>query len=89
MVPFTSKEDVDFFQHLEMHLRGENAPICGRDHLAFRSYYSPVKNVVDGDLCETFNALPIAKRRAIAEELDRSPAEVSKKLEDIRNRYAF
>jgi hypothetical protein len=43
LVPFTSREDVDFFSHLEMHLRQENPPLCGRDHLAYRSYYFPVK----------------------------------------------
>ena len=26
-----------------MHLRQENPPLCGRDHLAYRSYYFPVK----------------------------------------------
>ena len=36
LVPFTSNEDHDFFQHLEMHMRGENPPICGRDHLSYR-----------------------------------------------------
>lgn len=43
LVPFTSHEDHDFFQHLEMHMRSENPPLCGRDHLSFRSYYYPVK----------------------------------------------
>ena len=89
LVPFTSNEDHDFFQHLEMHLRGENPPLCGRDHLSYRSYYYPIKNVLDGDLCEQFNTLEPSKQKSIAEELDRTPAEVSKKLEDIRTRYAF
>jgi len=89
LVPFTSNEDHDFFQHLEMHLRGEHPPLCGRDHLSFRSYYYPNKSVLDGDLCEQFNTLEPAKQKTIAEELDRTPAEVSKKLEDIRTRYAF
>ncbi|KAH7980736.1 hypothetical protein HPB49_018772 [Dermacentor silvarum] len=53
----SSQKDHDFFQHLEMHMRSENPPLCGRDHLSFRSSYFPVK--------------------------------VSKKLEDIRTRYAF
>lgn len=43
LLPFTSREDHDFFQHLEMHMRSENSPLCGRDHLSFRSYYYPVK----------------------------------------------
>eukprot|EP00118_Oscarella_pearsei_P025484 m.308260 g.308260 ORF g.308260 m.308260 type:complete len:1220 (+) comp43647_c0_seq1:82-3741(+) len=88
-VPFSSREDMDFFQHLEMHLRQENPPLCGRDHLHYRSYYYPVKNVVDGDLCEQYNLLDLSKRRTIADELDRTPSEVSKKLEDMRTHYAF
>jgi splicing factor 3B subunit 3 len=35
-VPFASKEDVDFFQHLEMFLRQEAPSICQRDHLSYR-----------------------------------------------------
>lgn len=89
VVPFTSHEDHDFFQHLEMHMRSENPPLCGRDHLSYRSYYFPVKNVIDGDLCEQFNSIEVAKQKSIAEDLDRTPNEVSKKLEDIRTRYAF
>eukprot|EP00958_Prasinococcus_capsulatus_P017369 scaffold1954_cov364-Prasinococcus_capsulatus_cf.AAC.4 len=86
MVPFTSREDVDFFTHLEMHLRQENPPLCGRDHMMYRSYYFPVKDVVDGDLCEQYASLPSEAQRRIAEELDRTPSEVMKKLEAIRNR---
>lgn len=89
LVPFTSHEDHDFFQHLEMHMRAENPPLAGRDHISYRSYYYPVKNVIDGDLCEQYNTLEPTKQKSIAEELDRTPAEVSKKLEDIRTRYAF
>ena len=89
LVPFTSHEDQDFFQHLEMHMRAENPPLAGRDHLSYRSYYYPVKNIMDGDLCEQFNTLDPTKQKSIAEELDRTSAEVSKKLEDIRTRYAF
>lgn len=88
-VPFTSHEDHDFFQHLEMHMRSEHPPLCGRDHLSFRSYYYPVKNVIDGDLCEQFNSIEPAKQKSIAGDLERTPSEVSKKLEDIRTRYAF
>lgn len=70
-------------------MRSEQPPLCGRDHLSFRSYYYPVKAVLDGDLCEQFNALELSKQKAIADDLDKTPSEVSKKLEDIRTRYAF
>lgn len=42
-VPLLLLQDHDFFQHLEMHMRSEFPPLCGRDHLSFRSYYFPVK----------------------------------------------
>jgi splicing factor 3B subunit 3 len=89
LVPFTSSEDQSFFEQLEMHMRSENPPLCGRDHLSFRSYYIPSKSVIDGDLCEQYNSIDYGKQKSIAEEMDRVPAEVSKKLEDIRTQYAF
>ena len=67
-------------------MRQEHPPLCGRDHLSFRSYYFPVKDVIDGDLCEQFSSLKSELKFRIAEELDRKPSEVLKKLEDIRNR---
>ena len=70
-------QDIDFFQHLEMHMRSELPSLVGRDHLSFRSYYQPVRSVTDGDLCELYNSLDISKKKAIAEDLDRTPNEVS------------
>lgn len=54
LLPFTSREDMDFFSHLEMHLRQESPPLSGRDHMSYRSSYFPVKDVIDGDLCEQY-----------------------------------
>lgn len=45
----------------------------------------PEQDVTDGDLCEQFGSLPLATQRSIAAELDRTPGEVLKKLEDLRN----
>jgi len=89
LVPFTSREDHEFFQHLEMHMRSEMPPLCGRDHLMHRSFYFPIKSTIDGDLCEQYSLLDPAKQKSIAEDLDRQPSEIAKKLEDIRTRYAF
>ena len=78
------------------------ATVC--DHASFRSYYFPVKNVIDRDLCKQIKAYAgvaecseaadtvrrdatAATQKSIAEELDRTPAEVSKKLEDVRTKY--
>lgn len=84
LVPFVSKEDVDFISTLEQHMRTEQLSLVGRDHLTWRGYYVPVKGVVDGDLCETFARLPAGKQSAIAGELDRTVGEVLKKLEQLR-----
>nr|CAN64633.1 hypothetical protein VITISV_043788 [Vitis vinifera] len=69
-----------------MHMRQEHPPLCGRDHMAYRSAYFPVKDVIDGDLCEQFPTLPLDLQRKIADELDRTPGEILKKLEEVRNK---
>ncbi|KAF8242261.1 hypothetical protein K440DRAFT_617699 [Wilcoxina mikolae CBS 423.85] len=89
MVPFVSREDVDFFQTLEQHMRTDDAPLCGRDHLIYRGYYVPVKGVVDGDLCERFSLLPRDRKQMIAGELDRSVRDVQRKIADMRSRVAY
>jgi splicing factor 3B subunit 3 len=84
LLPLSTREDVDFFQQLEMFMRQERAPLCGRDHLQYRSYFLPVKEVIDGDLCDQFGSLPAARQKVLAEERERTPAEILKKLEDVR-----
>lgn len=84
LVPFVSKEDVDFISTLEQHMRGEQLSLVGRDHLTWRGYYVPVKSVVDGDLCEMFAQLSPQKQSAIAGELDRTVGEILKKLDQLR-----
>ncbi|KAF9160181.1 Splicing factor 3B subunit 3 [Actinomortierella ambigua] len=86
LVPFQTREDIDFFQMLEMHMRNELPPLAGRDHLSYRGYHVPARAVVDGDLCEMYNMLSGDKKRMIADELDRTPAEIQKKIEDMRIR---
>lgn len=85
LVPFTSREDVEFYTQLEGYLRTDAPRPTGRDPQAYRSYYAPVMHVVDGDLCSAFNGLSHEKQSEIAERLDRSVGEIMKKLEDTRN----
>jgi len=89
LVPFTSREQHELFVSLEMHMRSEHPPLCGRDHLSYRSYHFPVKSVIDGDLCEQFNMVEAAKQKSISDDLDKTPSELSKILEDVRTKYAF
>eukprot|EP00730_Choanoeca_flexa_P003436 TRINITY_DN11412_c0_g1_i1.p1 TRINITY_DN11412_c0_g1~~TRINITY_DN11412_c0_g1_i1.p1 ORF type:complete len:1210 (+),score=373.66 TRINITY_DN11412_c0_g1_i1:24-3653(+) len=88
-LPFQDSDDYDFFQNLELHMRQEHPPLCGRDHLHYRSAYFPVKSVIDGDLCEQFASLKGTVKSEIAEGMDRSTQDIIKKIEDIRNRFAF
>ena len=86
LLPLTLKEDLEFLTALEMHLRQEAPPLCGRDQLFFRSAYFPVKSCIDGDFLQTFLTLPHDEQKAIADDLDRTPAEVAKKLEELGSR---
>ena len=45
LLPSATREDKDFFSHLEMHMRQEWQPLTGRDHMSYRSYFGPVKEV--------------------------------------------
>lgn len=85
LVPFSSREDVEFYTQLEGFLRTDAPRPTGRDPQAYRSYYAPAMHVVDGDLCDAFNALPHSEQLKIAERLDRTIGEIMKKLEDTRN----
>ncbi|SOV25506.1 splicing factor 3B subunit 3,putative [Plasmodium sp. DRC-Itaito] len=85
-IPYDNKEELELTQHLEIILRTEKPPLCGREHIFFRSYYHPVQNVVDGDLCEQFSSLPYDAQTKIANDLERTPEDILRKLEDIRNK---
>jgi splicing factor 3B subunit 3 len=85
LVPFTSREDVEFFSQLEASLRTDAPRPTGRDPQSYRSYYAPAIHVVDGELCDAFNSLSHEEKSKIAEGLDRTVGEIMKKLEDTRN----
>ncbi|KAI5304931.1 pre-mRNA-splicing factor rse1 [Ascosphaera atra] len=89
LIPFVSREDVDFFQSLEMQMASVSPPLAGRDHLIYRGYYAPVKGVIDGDLCEMFAMLPWDVKMGVAAELDRSVREIERKISDMRTKVAF
>jgi len=85
LVPFTSKDDVEFYTQLEGQLRTHAPRPTGRDPQSYRSYYAPAMHVVDGDLCDAFNGMSYEEQNKIAERLDRTIGEIMKKLEDTRN----
>lgn len=90
MIPFQSRSGMKKLQKLELLMRVEDAPKSGRDHLSYRSYYTPVKNVIDGDLIERFLLLPFDKKQAIAAQVPKSDLqELEELIWNMRGLYAF
>lgn len=102
LLPLSTGNEVKFLGDLQLLLRkyfdynfddfdknknGYN--LLGKDHLKFRSYYNPVKNVIDGDLIERFQELSQSMKIKIASELNRTPKEIEKKISELRHRSAF
>lgn len=81
----SSKSEGDVMQKLEMFMRQEYTNLCQRDHLSFRSFYHPVKNMIDTSLLERFMVLPFAKQEQFAQSVDYSVADIMKKLEELRS----
>ena len=83
----SSKTEGNIFQQLEMFMRQEYHNLCQRDHLSFRSYYHPVKNMIDASLCERYLVMPSNKQEEFASNLDYSVVDVMKRLEELRSFY--
>ncbi|KAH7647694.1 putative spliceosome factor [Cryptosporidium bovis] len=86
LTPITNNDDIDLLLKLETLIRREKSTLLSRDQLMFRSYYSPVHNVIDGDFCQTFSALSQESQNKISSKLDMTVEEVYKKLDDMRAR---
>jgi splicing factor 3B subunit 3 len=84
LTPFDSVDDLDFFALLELQMRRFYKSLIGRDHLSWRSYYVPCKNVIDGDLCEEFFSLEDSIKQNIAKEMDRTVSEIEKRIKEAR-----
>lgn len=62
--------------------------IVGRDHNKYRSYYSPVRNIIDGDLCEKFLELSTKEQAFLCKELKSTNREDAiKSVNGIRTNY--
>jgi len=85
LIPLVTKSDIKFFHKLEKSMRMHKVDLLGRMNLMFRGYYQPVKNVIDGDLIETFISLPESIQNKVANELEKTPREVSKRIYEVRS----
>ncbi|KAI8932631.1 hypothetical protein NX059_010128 [Plenodomus lindquistii] len=92
LIPFNSRRQHKMFQQLELQLRSDDKPLSGRDHLAYRSYFAPVKSVIDGDLIERFLVLSRDKRESIAGQMtgaEWTPSMIDEAIWNMRGLYAF
>jgi splicing factor 3B subunit 3 len=92
LIPFNSRRQHKMFQQLELQLRSDDKPMSGRDHLAYRSYFAPVKSVIDGDLIERFLVLSRDKRESIAGQMtgaEWTPSMIDEAIWNMRGLYAF
>jgi len=48
-----------------------------------------LQSVIDGDLCEQYAGMKSSTKSDIAGGMDRTAQDIIKKIEDIRNRFAF
>jgi len=87
LIPFETKTLMEYYSMLEIHMREQyTTSLIGRNQLSFRSFYFPVKCIIDGDLCEQYLFLSKEKQKMICEALNEEhPSNVMRKLEQMRN----
>ncbi|AJP40664.1 BPK_HP2_G0038150.mRNA.1.CDS.1 [Saccharomyces cerevisiae] len=62
--------------------------ILGRDHQEYRSYYAPVRKVIDGDLCENFLRLSLNEQEFLAKNLKSVQVEdIIQTINEVRTNY--
>lgn len=86
LTPLISKKEVELLINLQLELQNIIKNELGKDHLKFRSYYNPMKNIIDGDLLEKFHQLSNGEKSEIAKRLNKTINDIEKKLNDLKNR---
>ncbi|SCU79726.1 LADA_0B02784g1_1 [Lachancea dasiensis] len=62
--------------------------LVGRDHVAYRSYYVPVKGVVDGDMCEQFLHLYPSEQEFLVKKLKlKNVSQIKSRLAEVRTNH--
>ncbi|QLG74140.1 hypothetical protein HG535_0G00250 [Zygotorulaspora mrakii] len=62
--------------------------IVGRDHSKYRGYYTPRRNVIDGDLCESFLSLSFTEQTFLCKDQQGVEiANIKKRINSVRMNY--
>ncbi|KAI8874224.1 hypothetical protein GQ42DRAFT_116844 [Ramicandelaber brevisporus] len=94
LAPFKTRSDFEFMSAIETRMRAEmQLPIQAETAISYRGKYSPVKAVIDGDLCEMFGALGQQRMQKavdhIAETSDETIEEFLRRIARFRAMYSF
>ena len=80
MIPFLTDIEVTICKKLEVEIRKRKPTLCGRLHEMFRSQYSPLKNIVDGELILEYLKMNESEQKEIAINLQSTPFDISRLL---------
>ena len=63
--------------------------IVGRDHSKYRGYYAPVRNTVDGDLCESFLNFTSSEQTLLCRSIGKKvhTEDIQRYINEIRTNY--
>lgn len=64
--PVPTDKEARHLKTIEKFVAESDPGLMGRDHVRFRGYYVPVKDVVDGDLLKEFLTMEKSKREVVA-----------------------
>ena len=85
MIPFSTDADASIMKRLEIEMRKKQLSMCGRIHEQFRSYYTPLTNVIDGDLVRSFLDLKYNEQEEIAKAMKCTTFDISRQLVSIES----
>lgn len=80
MVPLSKDSEASILKKLEREMRKKEETLCGRVHELYRSYYTPLTNVTDGDLLKRYMELSDTEQREIANSMKCTPFDISRLL---------
>ncbi|CAI5758356.1 unnamed protein product [Candida verbasci] len=86
LLPLLTKSEIELLSNLQIELGSYVSNELGKDFFKYRSYYNPIKNIIDGDYIEKFLSLKNDEKVKIGKKLKKSSNEIEKKLIDLRNR---
>lgn len=87
LAPLATWNEAEFARLVEHEMRRRYSTVCGRDHLAYRSAFYALKNVVDGDLCEMLGFLPHEDIIKCCSSIGQSVSDVMTRIDELRETW--